>query len=81
MEYSSYRMPCQMCREAIGVFAYLSCGVDDLGCKVLILVLDDLAECVLNRWIVALDKVAIYELDGEGGFAWSRVSIELIGLR
>lgn len=42
---------------------YLAGGVDDLSGELLTFVLDDLAESVFNRRVVALDKVAVDELD------------------
>jgi hypothetical protein len=41
---------------------YLTSRIYNLGCKVLVLVPDHLAECVLNGRVVAVDKVAINEL-------------------
>lgn len=49
--------------------AYLTRGVDYLCREVLTAVLDDLAECVLNRGIVAVHEMSIHELDCERGFA------------
>ena len=45
---------------------YLSSGVNDLSRVLLALVLDNFAEGVLNGRIVALNKVAIDELNGQG---------------
>lgn len=42
---------------------YLAGGVDDLSGELLAFVLDDLAEGVLNCRVVALDEVAVDELD------------------
>ena len=48
---------------------YLSSSVDDF-CRILLgLVLDGLAERILNGRIVALDEMSVDELDGERGFA------------
>ena len=44
---------------------YLASGIDDLGCKVLVLVANHLAECVLNSRVVAVDKVAVDKLHRE----------------
>jgi hypothetical protein len=41
---------------------YLACGIDDLRCKVLVLVANHLAERVLDSRVVAVDKVAVDEL-------------------
>jgi hypothetical protein len=41
---------------------YLARGIDNLGCKVLVLISNHLAECVLDGGIVAVDKVAIDKL-------------------
>lgn len=48
-----------------GVASHLTSRVDNLCCKVLPLVLDHLTESVLNRRVIALDEVSIYELDCE----------------
>jgi len=48
---------------------YLTGGVDDLGSVVLALDLDHLTEGVLDGGVVALDEVAIDELDGQGALA------------
>lgn len=53
---------------------YLAGRVDDLGGIIHALVADDLAERVLDRGVVALDEVAVYELDRERGFACKRDS-------
>lgn len=42
--------------------AYLSCGIDNLGSKFLVLIPNDLAEGIFNRGIVALDEVPVDEL-------------------
>lgn len=50
--------------EVLGVedaVLVLACCIDNFGGVVLSLVLDHLAECVLNRGIVAIDKMAINE--------------------
>lgn len=51
-------------REGLG--AYLSSSINDLGGKLLALVLDDRAESVLNGRVVALDKVVLDELHSKG---------------
>ena len=48
----------------------LSCRVDDFCREILIPMSDLLAECVLDRGVVALDEVAVYVADREGGLAW-----------
>lgn len=48
------------------VMAYLAGGVDDLGRKCLSLVNNFVTKGILNRGIVALDKVALAVLDGQG---------------
>lgn len=48
----------------------LACRVDDFDGKVLVLVPDDFAEGVFDCRVVGVDKVAVYELYCEGGFAW-----------
>jgi len=48
--------------------SYLTGRVDDFRCNILAFVFDDLAEGVLDCRVIALDKVAVDELDGQGGF-------------
>jgi hypothetical protein len=48
---------------------YLTSGIDNLRRKVLVLISNHLAKCVLNSRIVAIDKVAIDELHRQTGFA------------
>jgi hypothetical protein len=48
---------------------YLSSGINDLGRKVLVLIPDHLAECILNSGIVAVDKVAVDKLHRHTRFA------------
>ena len=50
--------------------AYLTCGVNYLRREILTAILDDLAECVLDGWIVAVHKMCIHVLHCERGFAW-----------
>lgn len=45
--------------------SYLSRGIDDLSDVILALILDSLAEGVLDRGVVAVDKVTIDELHSE----------------
>jgi hypothetical protein len=45
--------------------SHLTSRINDLGGVFLALILDDLAEGILNRGVVALDKMAIHELNGE----------------
>jgi hypothetical protein len=52
--------------------AHLSCCVDDFRQELLVLVLNFMAECVLDRRVVALDEVPFAVLDGQGGFACGR---------
>lgn len=47
----------------------LSSRVDNLGRKVLALVPDSLTKCILNGWVVAVDKMSINKLHRERGFA------------
>ena len=49
--------------------AYLACCVYNLGREILAFDSYDLAECVLDGRVVALNEVAIHELYSEGGFA------------
>jgi hypothetical protein len=48
---------------------YLTSRIDNLRRKVLVLIPDHLAECVLNGRIVAVDKVAIDKLHRQTRFA------------
>lgn len=48
---------------------YLTSSVDDLRRKVLALIPDDFAKGILNGGIVALDEVAVDELDRQTRFA------------
>ena len=48
---------------------HLTSSINDLSCKVLSLVLDDLAKGILNRGIITLHEMTIDELNREGGFA------------
>lgn len=48
--------------------------VDDLGEVVLVLVADGLGEGVFDRGVVAIYKVPVDELHGQGGFAFSSIS-------
>lgn len=52
---------------------YLASGIDDLCCKVLILVPDHLAEGILDSRIIAIDKVAVDELHRETRLACGRL--------
>lgn len=52
-----------------GNWSYLSSGIDNLSRIVLPLVANLLTKGVLDSRVVALDKVAVYVADGEGGFA------------
>jgi len=44
------------------ILKYLASGIDNLRCKVLVLVANHLAERILNSWVVAVDKVAVDKL-------------------
>ena len=52
------------------IVPYLTSSVDNLRRKVLALVPDDFAECVLDCRVVALDEVAVDELHGQTRLAW-----------
>lgn len=52
---------------------YLSGRVDNLSRELLALVLDHFAERVLDGGIVALDEMAVDELDRQTGLPWSRL--------
>lgn len=54
--------------KAVGE-THLASGIDDLRGELLAFVLDDLAEGVFNCRVVALDKVAVDELDRKRGLA------------
>ena len=58
--------------QAQRAYTYLSSSIDDLRRKLLPLVLDDLAEGVLNCGVVGLDEVAVDVLYSKRGFACSR---------
>lgn len=53
---------------------YLTSCVDDLSGVLLVLVLNNLAESILNGGVVALDKVSVNKLNGERRFAYSKRS-------
>ena len=59
-------MGCGVTKE---ISVYLTSSIYYLRREVLVLVADDLAERVLNRGVIALDEVAVNELDGQTGFA------------
>jgi len=59
---------------------YLPSGIDKLRCKLLVLVTNDLAERVLDGGIVAVDKVAVDELNRQTRLACSR-GRQLVGAR
>lgn len=64
--HSSLGAP-SFCLSFTAGHTYLSSCVYDLRCKLLaILDPDELAECVLDGWVIALDKVTIDESDREG---------------
>ena len=56
------------------ISAHLPSGINDLSGIVLTLILDNFAEGVLDRGVVALYKVPVYELNREGGFSLGNVS-------
>lgn len=56
----------------IFVVTHLTCCVYDFCCEILALVADDFGEGVLDRWVVALHKVAVDIANREGGFACAR---------
>ena len=58
---------------------YLSSGIDNLGSIFLVLVLDDLAESILDSRVVAFDKVAVNVLHRERGLA-CKDSLSMIDL-
>lgn len=53
----------------ISDYTYLSSCVNNL-CRKLLAILEpnELAECVLDGWVIALDKVAVYKADRERRF-------------
>lgn len=61
-------------------FTYLTSGINNLGGIFLTLVLDDFAEGVFNGRVIALNEVAINELDSKRRFAYGDRSISF-GLR
>lgn len=50
---------------------YLASCVDDFSCKVLVLVADHLAEGVLDGRVVALDEMAVDELNRQARLAYN----------
>lgn len=50
--------------------AHLSLRIYDLREKILILVHDFMAKCILDRGIIGIDKVAFAELNRQGRFAF-----------
>lgn len=56
------------------VLAYLTSGIDNLCCKILSIVLNDSAECVLDRRVIAFYKMVLDETYCEGRFTWCSVS-------
>jgi hypothetical protein len=57
---------------------HLSSRVDDLCRELLAFVLNDLAEGVFDRWVVALDKVAVDKLHRKRGLACVVASVLLL---
>lgn len=53
--------------------SYLTSCINYLSREVFTIVLYDSTECVLNRWIIALDKVALDKTDCEGGFTYHSI--------
>lgn len=53
---------------SIGIIRYLSCSIDDLGCVVLAIVLDNSTERILNSGIIAFDEVVLDKPDRERRF-------------
>lgn len=52
---------------------HLTSCVDDICCEFLALVLDDFAESIFNRRVVALHEMSVDELDCEGRFACNAI--------
>lgn len=48
----------------------LACGVDDFSGIILTLISNRLAKSVLNRGVVAVDEMAIDELNRKGRLSW-----------
>jgi hypothetical protein len=55
----------------VSIESYLSRSINNLGSKVLALIPDDFAKGVLDGWVIALDEVAVYKLDGKRRLACS----------
>lgn len=51
------------------ILPHLTSCIDDICCEFLALVLDDFAESIFNRGIVALHEMSVDKLDRQGGFA------------
>jgi hypothetical protein len=56
------------------ILTYLPGSINDLSSVFLALVLDDLAERILNGWIVAFNEMAVHKLHCERRFPLSNVS-------
>lgn len=57
--------------------AYLSRGIDDLCGIVLSIILDNATECILDRRVVAFNKVVLNKSDRERGFAYDTANVRL----
>ena len=57
---------------------YLSSRVDNLCCKLLVLIANHLAKSIFNGGIVAVDKVAVDELHRQTRLACSCLSVVLV---
>lgn len=62
-----------MSRENKKLLPHLASCVDDICCEFLALVLDDFAESIFNRWVIALHEMSVDELDRQGGFACNAI--------
>ena len=56
--------------QSRNVIIHLTGRINNLRSKLLALILDELAEGVLDGRVVALDEVAVDELHREGRLAW-----------
>lgn len=48
--------------------SYLTSCINNFGREIFTIVLYNSTECILDRWIIALDKVTLDETYCEGGF-------------
>ena len=52
----------------------LASSINDLNREVLISISYDFAECIFDRWVIGIDKMAVYILDSERALACHMLS-------